>query len=1164
MTSNYYNKYKYGLIQNEMYKKFRIINPERFSRIKKNNQVKSNKYQYYPIESENSKVEGHTIYLVTQEEENYNKDNDKYEKLYTEDKDSLYINKNKNLLIDNKNFIAQRANEFSILRKYNNSLNWRSFRSDKKQIYISENKIYDFNQTFIGSNKNRVLNNDFNNEDNNSNYFNTIQTKQSTKFKNDNDEYNNTNRISAYRKKISSNIYKQNLDNYNSDIYISNSKNRSKIINKFNVIQKNKTNKEEILSIEPFSESKTLNFENTQKTPISKNSSLNEYINVGNIPNIALNRSLDDERQNKTLIYKTLNNNLLENLNNSKIMEKKFLDGIKNQQRKISLLKAMDRYNRFKFGGKFNITKNNNNINNKIVNKENTKEKKIEEEKKEIIIKAEIKTNDNYDYNNKNNNFFDDNNNINNKEENKILYNKEDEQENENEFSFNSELRKNDKKNHLEDIVANNNSKQPEGNNIIFDKNFEKEEQNIEINDNKNNNNIINDEPNEVENNKENLENEDEKLSLNNNQNDVEDKIIIANEEEQINEDMGDKKEEKQETKEILIKKETEKIIKPEINISIDNKENINPEKIIPEINISIDNKDTNNQKEKSQIKSDLNNNNNNNNNIINNSINININNNDSFNNNDIRDKKQYIRINNIKYKNNLKPGYFIRKVVREEHYYVDENGKEKILQVKQEYINNEDKKKMKTKNPLKKRYINMANKFKNLNSILNKNNQTEPIENIKTIKKENNTNIYDDKNISTDLNKRNEEKNKNCFSSQMTEEKIENIVIEKKKENNDPLINDNLSSASGPVIYPKNGNYNYFKISEANNYTNFKPSNMNYINISSNKNINKNNIHKESYNEAETENNIINISNIQTEPNIQNKEFSTITINRSKNLEKKSHLTKPQTKKEYLNNFQVTSSNIKTITNNINNDSEIKENKNNLDIKTITDNYIKVNKMDKFKNSNNEAYHKLTLNSYSLYNNANVKTGKKRRESSKNHAYHEINLTTSKTNKFSSNSLSHLFNEGNDDLNTSTNTNKMTMNSNISDKNYIQKYNMNTHEINVNSTININNTNEIRTSNRFHRNKNRRELNTSLNKDHHRYYESKSNKKDRNNYSIINNYTMSKNNDYSDKKEFRRKNFDNNNIIKKDKGYFYSNYDMNNNNNQTAIKNNRNTANFI
>ena len=36
-------------------------------------------------------------------------------------------------------------------------------------------------------------------------------------------------------------------------------------------------------------------------------------------------------------------------------MEKKFLEGIKNQQRRISLLKAMDRYNRFKCRGKFHL-----------------------------------------------------------------------------------------------------------------------------------------------------------------------------------------------------------------------------------------------------------------------------------------------------------------------------------------------------------------------------------------------------------------------------------------------------------------------------------------------------------------------------------------------------------------------------------------------------------------------------------------------------------------------------------------------------------------------------------------------------------------------------------------------------------------------------------------
>ena len=103
MTSNYYKKFKYDQIQNDMYKRFRILNSDKFSRIKKNNLVKSNKYQYYPIESDNSKVEGHTIYLVTQEEENYNKDNDKYVKLNVEPKENLYINKNRNLLSYNYN-----------------------------------------------------------------------------------------------------------------------------------------------------------------------------------------------------------------------------------------------------------------------------------------------------------------------------------------------------------------------------------------------------------------------------------------------------------------------------------------------------------------------------------------------------------------------------------------------------------------------------------------------------------------------------------------------------------------------------------------------------------------------------------------------------------------------------------------------------------------------------------------------------------------------------------------------------------------------------------------------------------------------------------------------------------------------------------------------------
>ena len=79
-----------------------------------------------------------------------------------------------------------------------------------------------------------------------------------------------------------------------------------------------------------------------------------------------------------------------------------------------------------------------------------------------------------------------------------------------------------------------------------------------------------------------------------------------------------------------------------------------------------------------------------------------------------------------MNYKNNQKPGYFIRKVVREEHYYVDENGKEKILEVKQEYINNEEKKKIKF--PYKKKYINLGaflnTNNSSLNSTINKDNE--------------------------------------------------------------------------------------------------------------------------------------------------------------------------------------------------------------------------------------------------------------------------------------------------------------------------------------------------------------------------------------------------------------------------------------------------------
>ena len=169
---------------------------------------------------------------------------------------------------------------------------------------------------------------------------------------------------------------------------------------------------------------------------------------------------------------------------------------------------------------------------------------------------------------------------------------------------------------------------------------------------------------------------------------------------------------------------------------------------------------------------------------------------------------------------------------------------------------------------------------------------------------------------------------------------------------------------------------------------------------------------------------------------------------------------------------------------------------------------------------------------------------GKKRRESSKNHTYHEINLTTSKNeNKLINNSSINYFNDANDDLNTSINSNKISVNSNNFDR-----YKVSTYKIS-----DALNTEQKKGSTRYHRNRNNKELNTSMNKDHHRYYESKSIKKDRNTYNILNNYTRN-NNDDSDKKEYKSKNIGHNN--RNNKGYFYSEYNINNNNNsQTAKK---------
>ena len=209
MASNYFDKSKYSQIHKAMYNRFRILNSEKFSRAKKAKPVKYNNYQYFPIESDNSKIRGRTIYLATQDEENDNKDNT--EKLNTEPEQNSFNSFNNKLLNKEWKYIAQRTIFFSYIRKYNFSLNKGNLKNNN-QIHISDIKIYDVNKSFNETEENLKLNNINNNQNENKfNFFNKIEARQITS-ENQNNENNNIYRISAYKKKKTLNQYRPTTD----------------------------------------------------------------------------------------------------------------------------------------------------------------------------------------------------------------------------------------------------------------------------------------------------------------------------------------------------------------------------------------------------------------------------------------------------------------------------------------------------------------------------------------------------------------------------------------------------------------------------------------------------------------------------------------------------------------------------------------------------------------------------------------------------------------------------------------------------------------------------------------------------------------------------------------------------------------------------------------
>ena len=149
--------------------------------------------------------------------------------------------------------------------------------------------------------------------------------------------------------------------------------------------------------------------------------------------------------------------------------------------------------------------------------------------------------------------------------------------------------------------------------------------------------------------------------------------------------------------------------------------------------------------------------------------------------------------------KEGKKKGFLIRKVIREEKYYIDDNGKEKLIRIKQSTIDSKENNDIKETNPLKpkenKPFINLKYKNQNL-TLLNKKKFAEYIKekinnkinsnSISTINKKQNNLIKKNIEINTDfLN--------NKYITNDNSNNIKIVINKINKINTNPKINLNF-----------------------------------------------------------------------------------------------------------------------------------------------------------------------------------------------------------------------------------------------------------------------------------------------------------------------------------------------------------------------------------
>ena len=314
---------------------------------------------------------------------------------------------------------------------------------------------------------------------------------------------------------------------------------------------------------------------------------------------------------------------------------------------------------------------------------------------------------------------------------------------------------------------------------------------------------------------------------------------------------------------------------------------------------------------------------------------------------------------------------YFIRKLIREEHYYIDENGKERILEIKQKFLNDSDNHKNKAPY-IKKNIKNIIN-----SSDINEKEKKKIILNLKEHMIPRNKGNIDKEDINIikikNYKKLNTLKNKlslNCDEINKSDKKEK--LTEFENEESEQLLNDIFKKLNTDTINKRHSNHEQSKKQSNTDYENtFNASLKRDLFNSKNNNIN-------------FQKNLIDM-----------KKDKPIIINSFNYVGNTSRLSSPRN----LIIKNITSNNLKE-----ENSSLFNENKfNKLDLKTFNennslnylDNCIKVNKAKKIR----------ILNPDKIININKKNTSGKKNLNKNHHAFHEIKIIK---NKLTSNSQSN------------------------------------------------------------------------------------------------------------------------------------------------------------